>query len=84
MLLWFWSQSLQQAVADLLSVNLSWMTDLLQEFLRRCQEQAAVLETNVPTLVMASEELQAAPSSCPEQQYSLQFSWSAVPSGIQS
>lgn len=52
MLLCFWSQSLQRAVAlaflvGLLSVHLSWITDLLRELLRRCQKQAAVLETSM-------------------------------------
>lgn len=83
MLLCFWSQSLQRAVAlallvGLLSVHLSWITDLLRELLRRCQKQAAVLQTSMPAVAAASKEIQTAPTSCLEQQYFLKFSWSSA------
>lgn len=65
-------------LAGLLSVHLSWITDLLRELLRRCQKQAAVLETNMPAVAAAAKELQTAPTSCLEQQYFLQFSWSSA------
>lgn len=40
-----------------------WMTDLLREFLRRCQEQAAVLETNMPTLLVALRSYKPHPAA---------------------
>lgn len=40
-------------MAGLLSVHLSWITDLLQESLRRCQKHAAILETNLCAVAAA-------------------------------